>query len=74
MDSTANTEEAVIFWEAKDGAEGGRPELPSTVNLTFTGEKAFTTLTLFPVQRSRQSSATKQVAFQRKKEKTLASL
>lgn len=39
VDSVANTEEAVIFWEAKDGAERGRPEFLSTMNLTATSER-----------------------------------
>lgn len=39
MESIVNTEEAVIFWEAKDGAERGRPELPLIANLTATSER-----------------------------------
>lgn len=39
MDSIVNTEEAVIFWEAKKGAARGRPELPSVANLTATSER-----------------------------------
>lgn len=74
MGSPANTEEAVIFWEAKDGAEGGRPELPSTVNLTSTGER-LSLLKYYSLCKGVDKALQQnKQQFRERKKKTLASL